>query len=112
MKLKGSRYENSSPFSRDKNFSGYRERKLSTPPGLVEHTLKHSDRLDHLANDYYKQDRRWWRILDANPEYLYGFDLLGSDFIYDPGFPDEDKPTDRDIYGDVIAVPAARETKK
>ena len=110
MRLKGSRYEKTRSFSETKNFSGYRERKLLSPPGLVEHTLLHTDRLDHMANDYYKKDRRWWRILDANSEFIYGFDLLGADFIYETGTADEDKYSDEDIYGDVIAIPSARET--
>ncbi|WP_415229945.1 hypothetical protein [Psychromonas sp.] len=111
MRLKGSRYENSRPFSEDKHFAGYRERKLTSPPGLVEHTLLHTDRLDHLANDYYKKNRRWWRIMDANPAFFYGFDLLGSDFIHPPETAEQDKISEQDIYGDVIAVPAAREVK-
>jgi hypothetical protein len=111
MRLKGSRYSNSRSFSEDKNFAGFRERKLTDAPGVVEHTLLHTDRLDHLANDYYKKDRRWWRILDANPDYLYGFDLLSSDFIYSSETALPDKLQEKDIYGDVIAVPATREVK-
>ena len=93
MRRKGSRYETSRSFSGDTDFNGFRERKLSTAPGVVEHTMLHSDRLDQLANDYYKEDRRWWRVLDANPEFLYGFDLF-----------------DKDMQGDVIVIPTSRET--
>ena len=95
MRRKGSRYENTRPFSADKGFKGYRERQLSSPPGIVEHTVLHTDRLDRLANDYYKNDRRWWRILDANADFLYGFELL-----------------DQQMQGDVIAIPASREPRK
>jgi hypothetical protein len=95
MRLKGSRYENSRVFSDEKRFSGYRERKITLPPGLVEHTVLHTDRVDHLANDFYKNDRRWWRVMDANSVFLYGFELL-----------------DEDMYGDVISIPASRETNK
>ena len=95
MRRKGSRYENSQPFSEEKGFSGFLERRLSSPPGVVEHTLLHSDRLDHLANDYYKSDRRWWRVMDANAEFLYGFELL-----------------DEEMHGDVVAIPASRERRK
>ena len=94
MRRKGSRYENTKPFSEEKGFAGYRERKLTTPRGIVEHTVLHTDRLDHLANDYYKSDRRWWRVLDANAKALYGFELL-----------------DDEMTGDVIVIPASRESK-
>ncbi|MCB1868415.1 MAG: hypothetical protein KDI43_07760 [Gammaproteobacteria bacterium] len=95
MRRKGSRYENTQAFSEEKGFSGYRERRLSSPRGVVEHTVLHTDRLDHLANDYYKSDRRWWRVMDANVEFLYGFELL-----------------DEGMHGDVVAIPASREPRK
>ena len=95
MRRKGSRYEHTAAFSADKGFFGYRERKLTTPPGLAEHTVLHTDRLDHLANDYYRSNRRWWRIMDANAEFLYGFDLL-----------------DDEMHGDVISIPATREKRE
>jgi hypothetical protein len=43
------------------------------------HTVVDVDRLDHLAFKYYEQPRDWWRILDANPEFLSPDALLGSD---------------------------------
>lgn len=92
MRRKGSRYENTRPFSEAKSFSGLRERPLGSPPGVVEHTVLHTDRLDHLADGYYKNDRRWWRVLDANAQVLYGFELL-----------------DEEMQGDVVAIPASRE---
>ena len=95
MRRKGSRYENTKPFSEEKGFNGFRERPLTSPPGLVEHTVLHTDRLDHLADQYYKNDRRWWRIMDANVQFLYGFELL-----------------DEEMLGDVILIPAAREPRK
>ncbi len=95
MRRKGSRYDNTRPFGDGSGFAGYRERPVGSPPGLVEHTVLHTDRLDHLADDYYKNDRRWWRILDANPEFLYGFELL-----------------DDPMHGDLIAIPAVRESGK
>ncbi len=91
MRRKGSRYEKSNPFGEDSSFAGFRERKLSLPPGIVEHSVLHTDRLDLLANAYYKEDRRWWRILDANTDFMYGFEIL-----------------DEDMHGDVVAIPAAR----
>jgi hypothetical protein len=95
MRRKGSRYENTAAFSAEKGFSGFRERRLTHPPGLVEHTVADTDRLDHVANQYYRNDRRWWRVLDANADFLYCFELL-----------------DEEMYGDVITVPASREQEK
>ncbi|WP_020588519.1 hypothetical protein [Desulfobacter curvatus] len=106
MKRKDSRYESSRSFSDEKGFNGYRERKVTTPSGIVEHTLLHTDRLDLMAADYYKQDRRWWRILDANPDFLYGFDMPG------PGISNGDSDENLSIHGDCIAVPAARESER
>lgn len=46
---------------------------LRLPPevsGTFLHTVEEVDRLDHLAYKYYKQPRKWWRICDANPEFM------------------------------------------
>ncbi len=92
MIRKGSRYENSRTFSRDKDFAGTRARELSTPEGIIEYSITDADRLDLLANNYYKNDRRWWRILDANTEVLYGFELINEKTL-----------------GDTIIIPASQE---
>ena len=47
--------------------------------GTFQHTVVDIDRLDHLAFKYYEQPRDWWRILDANPEFVAPEALLGSD---------------------------------
>lgn len=94
MRRKGSRYENTQPFGSGSSFEGYREREVKLPAGIVEHTVLHTDRLDLLANAYYKEDRRWWRMMDANAEFLYGFEVL-----------------DEEMQGDVISIPAARGKK-
>jgi hypothetical protein len=95
MQRKGSRYTDTRPFSAESGFDGRRERVLTAPPGVVEHTVLHTDRLDHLANNYYKNDRRWWRVMDANADFLYGFELL-----------------DEQMQGDVLAIPATREPRQ
>lgn len=74
MLLKKSRYKNSLPFTPAQNlvgFRGLRARAVTTLDGVVEHTLAESDRLDHLAQHYYGDDRLWWRIVDANPQLLF-----------------------------------------
>jgi len=43
------------------------------------HTVEELDRLDHLAYKYYKQPRKWWRICDANPDFMSPLALLGKD---------------------------------
>jgi len=92
MRRKGSRYENTRPFSEQSGFAGFRERPISTAAGILEHTVLHTDRVDLLAQSYYQNDRRWWRVMDANAEFLYGFELL-----------------DEPMHGDVIVIPATRE---
>jgi nucleoid-associated protein YgaU len=82
MFLKGSRYETARPFTPStagrETFPGVRPREIATPPGVVEHTVRTGDRLDLLARHYYNDDRLWWRIVDANPEILFGGELLAE----------------------------------
>ena len=53
--------------------------RLSPPvQGSFRHTLEEVDRLDHLAYKYYQQPRKWWRISDANPDFMSPAALLGK----------------------------------
>ena len=54
-------------------------RLAATVEGRFRHTLADTDRADHLASRYYKQPRKWWRICDANPDFLSPQALLGKD---------------------------------
>ena len=54
-------------------------RQLPEISGTFEHILQDGDRLDHLGYKYYKEPRRWWRVCDANPEFLSPLALVGSD---------------------------------
>jgi len=56
-------------------------------PGIFHHTLEDVDRLDHLAYKYYRQPRKWWRICDANPEFMAPQALLGKTPIVTQRFP-------------------------
>ncbi len=80
MFMKGSRYEKSAIFSSSLDqkipFAGVRARDIGDATGVIEHEIKEGDRLDHLARNYYNNDRLWWRILDANPHISYGADLI------------------------------------
>lgn len=95
MFLKGSRYENAKTFEADEDgsrFPGVRPRAIGTATGVVEHVVKSGDRLDLLARHYYNDDRLWWRIADANPEFIHGAMLLAEDQV-----------------GQIILIPRARE---
>lgn len=76
---KGSRYVWAQPFVAATGcgevFKGIRSRPIGPAPGVLEHVVAQGDRLDRLAQYYYDDARRWWRILDANPELLNGADL-------------------------------------
>ena len=54
-------------------------RPLPDQPGTFLHVVSDTDRLDHLAFKYYDQPRDWWRILDANPQFVDPESLLGDD---------------------------------
>jgi len=55
--------------------------------GTFLHTLEQEDRLDHLAYKYYQQPQKWWRICDANSEFMSPCALLGKDPIVTARFP-------------------------
>jgi len=97
MFTKDSRYAQARPFRFDADerasFSGVRPRAIGPATGVIEHTLRAWDRLDQLAAYYYNDPRKWWRILDANPELLYGGDAVGEEQA-----------------GKVILIPGAEET--
>lgn len=85
MIAKGSRYENSRGFVRVKGqepvFSGVRPRKIVSAAGVLEYTIKQGDRLDLLSLHFYNNTRRWWRILDANPQLIFAADLMLDESI-------------------------------
>ena len=80
MFQKGSRYEKCVPFTPDSDgavvFAGIRPRAIGAATGVVEHVVKAGDRLDLLARHYYNDDRLWWRIADAHPDFLYAGDMV------------------------------------
>ena len=62
-------------------------RSLPEVTGTFLHTIEDGDRLDHLAFRYYKQPRKWWRICDANPQFMSPQTLLGNESIVSFQFP-------------------------
>ncbi len=81
---KGSRYESAREFAGENGkepvFGGIRPRKIGPATGVLEYTVKEGDRLDLLSLHFYNNTRRWWRILDANPQIIFGADLMLSDY--------------------------------
>src|SRR4030095_7620462 len=64
-------------------------RPLPEAPGTFRQTIQDVDRLDHLAYKYYRQPTKWWRLNDANPEFLSPQALLGKEPIITDRFPVE-----------------------
>ncbi len=91
MFVKGSRYEAARRFE-GADFAGVRPRDIGPATGVVEHVVAAGDRLDLLARHYYNDPRLFWRILDANPDILFGGDIELSD-----------------LEGEIILIPKAKE---
>jgi hypothetical protein len=72
---------------------------------VVEHVVREGDRLDALARNFYEDDRLWWRIVDANPEFFYGGDLVRDDPGADAGSP---PAVGASMVGRTIVIPRAR----
>lgn len=50
--------------------------------GAIIHQFTASDRLDGLAQEYYKDPQLWWVILDANPQFSSELEIpLGTDLV-------------------------------
>lgn len=79
MPIKGSRYLSGITFSNDNGrepmFCGMRPRSIGQATAVLEYRVKGGDRLDLLSLFFYNNDRKWWRILDANPWVVFGADL-------------------------------------
>ena len=45
----------------------FEPRFVSSPAGVVSHTVESGDRLDLLAHHYLGDPHRYWQIADANP---------------------------------------------
>lgn len=82
---KGSRYENPKAFVGENGkaplFGGIRPRRIGPATGVLEYTVKEGDRLDLLSLHFYNNTHKWWRILDANPQIVFGADLMLREYI-------------------------------
>ncbi len=95
MILKNSRYAAARAFEADASgeiFPGTQPREIGPAQGVVEHVIQAGDRLDLLARHYYNDDRLWWRIVDANPRFMFAGQVLGAD-----------------MEGEILLIPKARE---
>lgn len=81
---RGSRYEQTPYYQGDglgrSQFRGTRTRRITSLQGVLEHTIEAGQRLDLLALHYYNDDRKWWRILDANPHILNADEVLSAEY--------------------------------
>ena len=82
---KGSRYADARIFigqkGKDPVFAGLRPRKIGQAAGVLEYIVKEGDRLDLLSLHFYDNSQRWWRILDSNPQIIFGADLMLDNYI-------------------------------
>jgi hypothetical protein len=83
MFMRGSRYRSARAFANEEGrieeFDGVRPRDIGPAEGVIEHVPVAGDRPDALAHRFYKDGRKWWRVLDANPNVLYAGDLHRPD---------------------------------
>ena len=83
MLFKKSRYQDTPLFTADEQgnpvFPGLRARSIGAATPVIEHEIAVGDRLDHLGRHYYNNDRLWWRLVDASPEFLYADEVLSGD---------------------------------
>ena len=70
-----------------RTFASKTLRPLPQVSGTFRHTVEDADRLDQLAYKYYREPRKWWRMSDANPEFLSPQALLGKEPIVTDRFP-------------------------
>jgi hypothetical protein len=121
MLLPNSRYKKTQLFKPSDTasgaFSGLRPRLIGPATGVIEHVVCEGDRLDQIARHYYNDDRLWWRIIDANPQIIFGGGLMpvqdqrpnkikGDN---DAGG-DSKGQTDDSLVGQIILIPRAQET--
>jgi hypothetical protein len=77
----------SSPDAQGRLLAARELRLLPEVSASFRHTVDAGDRLDQLAYKYYSQPLQWWKICDANPEFLSPLALLGKDTVVTTRFP-------------------------
>jgi len=104
MARRDSRYQYTKQFTPDPlrrvRFTGLMPRLIPKTPGVIEHVVVAHQRLDRLGQNFYNQDRRWWRIPDANVRFFYSGDMVA---IVDQ--PEADPFRRKDMMSRVILIP-------
>ncbi|MEU4217120.1 hypothetical protein [Actinoplanes sp. NPDC026623] len=75
------------PDSRGREVAAKDIRPLPEVTGTFTHTVAAGDRLDQLAWTYYNQPLQFWRICDANPQFLSPLALIGGEPLIRTRFP-------------------------
>lgn len=114
MSAKGSRYKNAVVFSGTNSqapiFKGFRPRSIGPATGVLEYIVKEDDRLDLMALYFYVESRKWWRVLDANPEIVFGADLTHRiDLSQSSDLKELEEMKKREFIGETILIPRALE---
>jgi hypothetical protein len=120
MLLPNSRYKTTPLFKPSDTagvaFSGLRPRRIGPANGVIEHVVCEGERLDQIARHYYNNDRLWWRILDANPQIIFGEGLMpvqdrrpNNMKEGNVAVGDSKDQTDDSLVGQIILIPRAQE---
>ena len=109
--IRKSRYDNTQPFTPDPSdgsaFKGLRPRDITIATGVIEHTVAARDRLDLVANYYFENSRLWYRLADANPNFLFAPDMFLD--LGENGSHPNDPLQREDMIGRTILIPKAEE---
>ncbi|MCP4158394.1 MAG: hypothetical protein GY757_62420 [bacterium] len=54
-------------------------RLLPQVQGTFHHVVEEGQRLDHLGYKYYRQPQKWWRVCDANPQFLSPLEMMSAE---------------------------------
>ena len=80
MRYQGSRYAGTEVIEPLNSQGGHPRvltlRRIPQTPGVFEHVVMEGERLDHLAHRFYNDPKKYWLLLDANPQELNPFELL------------------------------------
>lgn len=114
MPSRQSRYRNATPFvaanGQAPMFRGLRPRPIGQAAAVLEHTILQDDRPDLLAQHYYVDSRKWWRLLDANPDVVFAADLTHRvDLSQARDLRELEEMKQREFLGATILIPRAVE---
>lgn len=85
--FRGSRYKFMQSFEPNENldqpYKGLRARPVGPAEGVLEHVIVNKDRLDTLGYYFYGEPRNWYRLAEANPDYLFAEDMIYKNTLDD-----------------------------